>query len=312
MSKVLWIPSASGAGTAPITREFTGNGVWSKPTSPRFIGARVILICGGGGGGSGSQGGLSYQLRPGGGGGPGGSVGDMWIPESALGSTVAVTIGAGGIGGASQTSANANGNVGLSGGKTSFGTHFPVPPNNTTINGGQIGVGTSNGGAYITYPAGCWPWWTLGSWGGYAGVAGGGGNAAGKNARAMAYNLVQGGCAGGGGGTGIQTDDTPGGGTNPGGGIVKVDGTVYAGPVTGNGSDNVLGYPLNIYESLPKGFGTGGAGGVYDPIGGSIEAGDGGLYGAGGGGGYSTHAGTPSGKGGDGAPGIAWVIEYYS
>lgn len=120
----------------PDIQVFDSSGTWTKPSGA--VSVTVHLIGGGGGGGSGRSGANSSLRGAGGGGGGGGYSSDTFAAGS-LSSTETVTIGAGGTAGATQFTANSDGNNGGDGGNTTFGSHL-------TANGGQGGrAGTNNG-----------------------------------------------------------------------------------------------------------------------------------------------------------------------
>lgn len=280
-----------GAGTAafypastslPNIQIFTANGTWTQPVGATTV--RVWAIAGGAGGASGRQG-AAATVRCGGGGGGGGGKGYMEFKASDLTSTVSVTVGAGGNGGAAVTTADTNGNAGTNGGATQFGSYFG-------INGGVAGSGgTASGGS--------------GGSGSVGLIAGGNGAAAsstgavGNNAGTTAGSGSGGGAGGGitsadvanGGGTSFEPQDKPGagganGGTVPGG----------AGQVGTNRIAN---------EALG---GCGGGGGAASTTTAGGKGGNAVLYGGGGGGGGASLNGNASGAGGNGAPGIMVVI----
>lgn len=123
-------------GAAPVVRKYTASATWTKPAATTgFLGvwARVT----GGGGGSGSVAAVSSSLSPSAGGGGGGTA-EVWIPASALASTVAVTVGAGGTAGTA-------GGAGGAGGTSSFGGHVTAGGGG---GGGAAGAGTT--AAYST------------------------------------------------------------------------------------------------------------------------------------------------------------------
>ncbi len=104
-----WIVSPSE--TVVDEQVFTSNGTWNKPTNG--IITFIYAIGGGGGGGSGGRG----SGESGGGGGAGGGVDLQIFATPALESTLAVTIGAAGTGGAARTS-DTFGENGSNGGQT--------------------------------------------------------------------------------------------------------------------------------------------------------------------------------------------------
>lgn len=119
----------SGAPTVDVTlanfpvgtrQVFTADGTWTKPAG--LLWCRVRVQAGGASGAGAATTGASQSTC--GGGGGGGGYAEAVIPASSLGSTVAVTVGAGGTG--------SSGAVGNAGGNSSFGTHV-------TANGGGVG-----------------------------------------------------------------------------------------------------------------------------------------------------------------------------
>ena len=109
-----WQTVASGLGyqywqTVPIV----ATGTFTKGNYPGFRIARVRLMSGGGSG-YGAEATTASQCSAGSG-GQGGTYAESWVLESAMGTTVTVTIGAGGIGAAPPSS-------GTAGGTSSFGS----------------------------------------------------------------------------------------------------------------------------------------------------------------------------------------------
>lgn len=98
------------AGAGASLETFTSSGTWTKPST----GTVALVTCIGGGGG----GGQSYYYTADG--AYGGGIQSKWIPLSQLGSTVTVTIGAGGAGSTGFSDAGGNGGI------TSFGNHVYV------------------------------------------------------------------------------------------------------------------------------------------------------------------------------------------
>jgi hypothetical protein len=117
-----WTSAAPGGGAANV-QTFNSNGTWTKPSTGSM--ARIQVW---GGGGSGGRATSSNS-----GGGGGGGYNEIVVPLSTLGSTVTVTIGAGGT---TRTTAG----PGVAGGTSSFGSLC------LAYGGGAGGNGTSGGG----------------------------------------------------------------------------------------------------------------------------------------------------------------------
>lgn len=260
---------------------FTSNGTFVLPSGAKTI--RVIGWGGGPGGGSGRRG-ASGTACGGGGGGAGAGFVDVVLPASIFSAAHAVTIGAGGVGGAAVLTDDTNGNPGGNG----FGT---IIANILTIFGGLGGaggaVGGGLGGASLTGSSapgatggnGTSPGGSAGNPinAGFPGAGGGGISAANvaSNGGAFGYNPPTAGVANGAAGT--------------------VAGTTNG----GNGGNAPLG------SGLMGGAAGGGAASVDSAAGGG---GNGGRYGAGGAGGGASRNGFPSGRGGDGSPGFLMMI----
>ena len=281
---------AAKAATAQVDVYSTpGTFTWTKPVGAKLV--NVVVISGGGGGGSGRKAGVGTAAFSGGGGG-GGSYSLRDITASILGSTETVVVGIGGPGGASVTANSTNGNVGVSGGNSSFGTWIQV------TGGGGAGAATNTIG-----PAGAGSSSRAMFQGGNgsAGSAGAGTLTGGSN------TTISG--AGGGAGGGLPTAATVGFTGSSGGtalGSWFSGGTATGGTIGGNGG---------TAPSVAAGFGasgSGGGGGGSSVTGNAGNGGNGGLYGgAGGGGGAGLDNVGNSGAGGAGAPGIVIVTTYF-
>jgi hypothetical protein len=269
----------------------TTTSTWIKPTWAKTV--TVFLLSGGAGGGSGRRGATTTRRCGGGGGGASG----YWSAQfeaSTLSPTVLVTIGQGGIGGASVTINDTDGNNGASGGASSFGSYLT-----TGITTGGIGGNTSSGvlGGNRTSPLSP----ILAS---QIGDIGGGGVSTDVDPENNESYLV--GALGGQGGAGQDanlTDTTVGGTTAPSNWVSAYPTWLFGlagtnGGNGGNGSNNQTGY---LY------FASSGGGGSYK-TGQATGSGGNGGYGAGGGGGAASDNGFASGAGGNGGNGLCIIV----
>ena len=255
-----------------------GSGTWTKPLNGNW--ARVLVKAGDGGSGSGAR-----QTASGGGGGGGGGGFSIWEgPLTDLGSSVAYIVGGGGTGGAAVTVNSTNGNPGVAGGDSSFGS-LAYAYGGGGGGGGLGGSGTGGSGG-------------AGGNGMFVGGAGGaGGSPAGPGSPGASAAMAGAGGGGGGGGsnTPLQTAGGAGGsvfGINTQGG--------GAGPtftVGGAGTSNAA-----IHR---PGSGGGGGGGSGD---GATPAGAGGVGGGAAGGGGGSANGANSGAGAAGSVGAIYVF----
>jgi len=184
------------AGAPPIATKTTylTSATWTKPAGARIV---IVEAWGGGAGGGINEGG-----------GGGGGYASMITPADALGSSVALTIGAGGAGG----------DPGGNGGDTTFGALATAPGGvaSTSSSGGVSGGGQDGGINSTNFRDGS---------GGYSGGGGGSNSGAGGNAikgggGGGGTNGTAGGTSvdGGNGGAGAAVSETAGSGAVPGGG----------------------------------------------------------------------------------------------
>ena len=291
-------------------QRFTSSGTWTKPAGAKLV--RVIATGAGGGAGGGGKAAASTAVSGGGGGGGGGRIERLFV-ASDLGATEAVTIGAGGNGGAGAASDGAGSN-GTAGGATSFGSWL-------TTNGGGAGAGGS--------PS------TASGGGGGGGARAPGGNASGGSAgtgsSALAGNGGAGGTAlsftgplGGGGGGGCSAAGLAGsgaiasegaGGGGAGGGVTSANAfqtggaatqITTASSVTGGATDGASGNTGTDQTNYAASGSGGGAGSVAASGG---TGGAGAAPGGGGGGGGASQGGN-GGTGGAGGRGEALVLTW--
>ena len=123
-SDYAWSAPSGGGGGADV-QEFTSSGTWTKPSGCSIVEVHVFGAAGGGGGGGTTNGTVTASTSGNvflpSGGGSGGSYVSYTFEASDLGSTVSVTVGAGGTGGSGTNSTTVY-NHGSVGGNSSFGT----------------------------------------------------------------------------------------------------------------------------------------------------------------------------------------------
>lgn len=250
-------PVWAAAGGAIDIQTFDASGTWNKPSSGTWAFVQAW--------GAGGSGGSSSTTGRGGGGG-GGSYKSAWILLSLLGSTVTITIGAGGV----AVNSSTNGNVG---GNSTFGTFL-------TAYGGGGGGSTGTTGAIG------------GAGGGGQGAVGGSGNGA-TGGRGVTTNTV---CAGGTTGLDGSIDSGAGGGSGNAGGN-----GYYGGGGGGSGSSTAGSTGFAGGNSSYGGAGGGGGSGTSTAGSGGTST----FGGAGGAGGTNTTAGTAGSQPGGGGGGTA-------
>lgn len=283
----------------------TSSGSVAIPSGCQKI--KVTVIGGGGGAGSGRKG-AAGTIRGAAGGPNGGTMTRVTVDRSSIAdASLNVTIGAGGAGGAAQTANSTNGNAGTAGGTTIVdGTIHGIiarAVGGRASGGGTAGVAYSNIPLAVTsnIPVGG-PYGISDGQGGYGFYAGTTSNSGAAFSNGLDGRVA---CPGGSGGTGWSAADVAGSDAGRTGGGAYNNGVLVPGPASGNGADNV-GLVLDDDGVVhTHGVGTSGAGGSAATWG---EAGNGGLYGAAGAGGYGGTDGVhDSGKGGDGAQGLAII-----
>lgn len=265
----------SWGGAAAVADYFstTTTGTWTKPSLVNASSTVFVECWGGGGGGGGSLGGGTHRA----GGGGGGAYLSRTFKASDLTSTVSVTIGVGGTGGAAGGANN-----GIAGGNTTFGSYL------TAYGGG--GGGYANGAG------------NEGSGGGGGGATGGGttGNSGvaeriGGGPGAITTGSQDGFAGGFGSAYNGATVGDSGYGGGGGGHAVAGGASVYGGGGGGGGNGNSGGTSV-----------FGGNGGT----GGNASNGSNGSVPGGGGGGEGNAGGGSNFAGGNGAGGKCNVVTY--
>jgi hypothetical protein len=267
---------------APIASSYTASGTETKP--PLAKRALVALWGAGGGGGSGRRGPAGSQ-RSGGTGGWGSILHEKEFPASSLSATVAVTIGAGGMGGAATTADNTAGNDGTDGGDTTFGSYLRAK-------GGHKGYGGTSAATAV------------------GGVDEDSAGQVSPTASSVTISLqnISGSTSRGGNAGGTGGSLTSGNAELAGhrGGYPTADPTLSPTPKGSAGSAGSNG----AISFIPGIAGAGGGAGGANPSGSGGNGGAGGRGSGGGGGGASVN-GSNSGAGGNGGDGAAYLTWYF-
>ena len=289
--------SGGGGGYQRQVDYFTTSGTWSKPAWAKYI--TVLLLPGGGAGGSGRRGATTTVRCGGAGGGACGYTSVENLDATSLASSESVIVGSGGIGGASVTTDDTNGNTGGAGGLSSFGSLIA-----TGNNGGGQGGGTSAsslGGSGFGASG-----QTIVSAGEFVGRSGTTGN--GTSFTSSSLGLANS-TLGGAGGAGAPANGT----TTANGGTFNLSNWLVMFPSLGitfgaSGTGGGNGGDGNAYLNGELYINTSGGGGSYKT---GQATGNGGSalgYGAGGGGGAASNNGFASGAGGNGGGGLVIVV----
>lgn len=295
-----WIIAlAPPAGPATTFQEFLSSGTCTPPTTGSYVMAEVWGA--GAGGGSGARG--ATTTNGAGGGGGGGSYRRAFFKLADIGSSIPVTIGAGGAGGAAQTVNATNGNNGTAGGNTTFGS-FLTGYGGLPGNGGSTGTASTHGGNGAGVIGQAAP----------AVLSSGQNVFSGGLGTSSAGTDLRGSSEGGGGGGGCLTSGGIVGGTSiyggcgGGGGGSDNAGELGGGAGGADGRGGTAGTAGVINSARNGGAGTGfcGGGGGAGEIDGTTAGGTGGAGGraAGGGGGGAVRNGSASGAGGAGGAGL--------
>lgn len=263
-SNGVWIPQSD---RQPTVQLFTSAGTWTKPADARMVLVKVIGAGGGGGSGCHRPVTNTTDTKYGGFGGGGGAYAFMTYAASQIPETVAVIVGAGGLGGPMPEDSS-NGLSGLIGGESSFGNVLKAAAGT----GGLGGATTSQTGNF-----------GQGGQGMYSGSPGGSSSTGTNGSLTVTYSGN--GAGGGSGGAGLQTGNSQRYGARL---PAPAQSVYYPGYATGPG----LAVPVGIV--IP---GPGRANAFRNP----------GGYGGGGYGGNAANSLIESMVGGDGMPGVVEV-----
>ena len=276
--------SAPVAGYCLVSFTAGSSGTWTTPST--VVNAQLLVV-GGGGGGAGNVSASSSTLLSGGGGGGGGGV--FSATSVPLPGSIAISVGAAGAGGHSDSSAGAN-TIGARGGSSAFSaitagggggggcpTNSPagICPGTTSQNGGDGTASGSGGGA-----SNIWAAYTYGA----------AGTASSATIMGSTYSGVSGKIGGA-----YVAGSSPTGGSGSGGGAGSA------------GAYNAPGAGVSVaITGTATTYGAGGA--AYGVTGGLTYAANASGYGTGGTGAYLTSGAQ---NGGAGAPGVV-IVKYLS
>lgn len=277
-----------------FSKTFTSSGTFTKP--PGYSLFQVFAQGPGGGGGSGATATSGADISGGGGGGGGGQA-QAYIPASAVASSETVTVGTGGVGGASVTNAGtAAGNAGSAGSSaSSFGTWLAASAG--AGGDGGVAVATAAGGAGGTAAAHIV---AAGAGGGVSNAVAGAAGAG--TATTTTWAPTGGGGGGGRIGSGSGNYAPAAGGAS---GTSSSTSQIAGGTAGTSGTTGTAGAAGNVPTNTFRG-GTGGGGGGYGSAG-AGGAGGAGAYGGGGGGGGGAVSTAATGAGGAGGNGVVIV-----
>ena len=253
---------------------------------------RVIGTGGGSGGGSGRVG-ADGSARWGGGGGSGGGWVENQFLVSNITSPVTCTIGAGGAGGAAVATSDTNGNPGIGGGDTSFGTYMMAKAGN----GGAGGTTTSGTGGIASSSTSTVSLVLNGSSSSVTAIP----SLAGTSPIAPSSG-------GAGGGISTANVEFAGGGASQ---SSAASPSTTSGGAGGSTSGGVGGNGLTITDYVTKFGGSGAGGGGSSRTSNAGKGGDGGAPGGGGGGGGAALNSFSSGAGGSGGRGELRIYTYF-
>lgn len=283
----------------PFDRQvFAADGTWSRRPGTRVV--RVQLLGGGSGGGGGARAATGAN-RIGGGSGGGGVYLDVWYSAADLATSVAVTIGTGGAGGAAATGDTTPGSNGVTGGLSRFGTLLVTAPAWQAAGGGSLTAVGAAGLPQLGENAVALPGLGISSF-----------VSPNQGTSQAANNQPGGGSPGGGVASDGSVRNTNDGINNQamGDNNVQLKGAygLAATPVVAPVQLADASYVIPWYTGAGGGGSTGGGAGATGSSGGN--GGDAQGYGAGGGGGGGSSNGFPAGTGGAGAPGLCIVTSF--